>query len=96
LRNEYEGDMVDEDFMGRTGYGIAALRKMGSVPANFRIFAAGWIGKKPEDFKEMRVTGAEFRAATRGKYAGRLCVRVPHTKRHVIVTREEILAAEPE
>jgi len=82
-----------DDIMGDTPFGRAALRKFGPVPKNFRIYAAGWIGKRPEDWKTMKVTGAEFRHAKRGERAGELCIPIPGTVRHTVVTKEEIAAA---
>ncbi len=46
--------------MDSTAFGKAALAKFGAVPEGFHIFCAGWIGKRPEDWKSMRVQGAQF------------------------------------
>ena len=66
--------------MNKTSYGQAALKKFGSVPEGFEIFSAGWLGDKPEDWKNMRVRGAQF---CKGK-------RMPNTTMETIVTREEM------
>lgn len=80
---------VDEDIFASTSFGKAALKKLGPVPENFRLYSAGWLGKKPEDWKKMRVTGRVFRASKNGK----LDIPVPGTIRSVTVTRDEMQAA---
>ena len=70
------------DAMDTTSYGKAALRKFGAVPGGFHVFSAAWIGDKPEDWKQMRVIGAQFQSKR----------RVPGTTMTTIVTREEIEA----
>ncbi len=72
------------DSMSATIYGKAALKKFGAVPEGFEIFSAGWLGKKPKDWKTMRVTGAQFKGRK----------RIPHTTMQTIVTIEEMLAEE--
>lgn len=81
-----------DDIMGNTNFGRAALRKLGPVPANFRIYSAGWIEKQAKDWRSMKVAGAEFRVAKRGKNVGKLVVLLPGTVRTVVVTKEEIQA----
>lgn len=83
-----------EDIFGKQSFGKAALKKLGPVPENFRLYSAGWLGKKPEDWVEMRVTGCELRHAKKGVNAGKLCIPIPGTKRSVLVTKAEILACE--
>jgi hypothetical protein len=83
---------MDSDIMGNTNFGRAALRKLRPVPENFRIYSAGWIEKQPKDWGSMKVAGAEFRVAKRGKNAGKLVVLLPGTVRTVVVTKEEIQA----
>jgi len=83
-----------DDLMGSTSFGRAALKKLGPVSENFRIFSAEWVGKTPDGWKFMRVSGAEFRAETKGQDVGSLSVKVPLTTRTVVVTSEEIRAAE--
>jgi hypothetical protein len=73
-----------DDLMDKTGYGIAALRKFGAVPEGFHVFQAEWLGDKPEDWKTMRVTGAQFVGSK----------RIPRTTMSTIVTVEEMEAAE--
>lgn len=73
-----------EDVMSKTSYGQAALQKFGQVPEGFQIFSAGWIGEKPEDWKTMRVSGAQFKGRR----------RIPHTTMTTIVTKDEMAAFE--
>lgn len=54
------------DIFAQHPFGKAALKKMGAVPENFRLYCAGWIGENPEEWKCMDVTGAEFRRPLRG------------------------------
>lgn len=79
----------DEDIFASTSFGKAALKKLGAVPENFRLYSAGWLGKKPEDWKEMRVNGRVFRASKSGK----MDIPVPGTIQSVIVTLDEMRAA---
>lgn len=69
-----------DDVMDTTSYGKAARRKFGSVAEGFHVYSAEWIGKTPEEWSRMRVTGAQFK----GKR------RVPGTAMTTIVTREEM------
>lgn len=84
-------DMQDDVFAEQS-YGKAALHKLAPVPENFRLYCAGWLGKKPEDWTVMEVTGAEFRVAKSGPNKGKLSVMVPGTKRTVHVTKAEMKA----
>lgn len=77
-----------DDPLGQTAYGRAALRKLGAVPQNFRLYSAGWQGKTATARDSMRVAGREFRAGR----DGRLNVPVPGTIQVVIVTADEIRA----
>lgn len=69
-----------DNVMDTTAYGRAARLKFGAVPPDFHVFRAEWIGAMPEDWKTMRVTGAQF--------SGRR--RLPGTTMSVVVTREEM------
>lgn len=84
------------DVMHETSYGRAALRKLGAmapVGEAFRLYAAEWLGgSKPEEWHAMKVTGAEFREATRGPNKGKRTVRVQNSTRIAIVTIEEMRA----
>lgn len=80
------------DIYASCAYGKVALRKMAPVPENFRLFEAGWIEKRVETWRTMRVTGAEFRHAKSGPNKGALSIMVKGTTRSVYVTREEIEA----
>lgn len=73
-----------DDVMTKTTFGQAALKKFGTVPEGFEIYAAGWVGDKPEDWKTMRVSGAQFKGSR----------RIPHTIMTTVVTVEEMKAAE--
>jgi hypothetical protein len=50
-------DMTKDVFADQS-YGKAALKRMGDVPENFRLFEAGWMEKKPP-FRLMEVRGAD-------------------------------------
>ena len=82
----------DEDLFAGTGFGRAALKKLGTVPENFRLYKAEWLGKRPEDWKDMRVSGRVFRPSK----GGALSIPVPNTIQTVIVTRQEIASARNE
>lgn len=56
--------------MGATSFGRAEMKKMQCASPNFRIYEAEWLGDNPKDCDTMRVTGAEFREATRGPNKG--------------------------
>lgn len=74
-------------------YGKVALQKMGTLPENFYLFSAGWLG----DYKTtdtMEIKGAEFREALRGKNKGKLCMIVKGTERTAYVTTAEVKAFE--
>lgn len=80
---------MSEDLFASTSYGKAALKKLGPVPENFRLYYAGWICERPEDWISMRVKGRVFRASR----SGELDIPVPGTIRSVIVTRDEMRVA---
>lgn len=84
---------MEHDVFAEQSYGKVALQKMNPVPENFRLYAAGWLGEKPEEFTVMEVTGAEFRTAKSGPNKGKLSIMVPGTKRTVYVTKDEMKAA---
>ncbi len=84
---------MEHDVFAEQPYGKLALQKLGAVPENFRLYYAGWLGKKPEDFTVMEVTGAQFRVAKRGPNKGKLSIMVPGTKRTTYVTKDEMKAA---
>jgi hypothetical protein len=70
------------EVMDNTSYGKAARVKFGAVPEDFHIFEASWVGKRVEDWKSMRVKGAQFKGNR----------RVPGTTMVTIVTRDEMAA----
>lgn len=75
---------MSDNCMDITSYGKAARKKFGSVPADFEVFKAEWLGDKPENWKTMRVTGAQFRGSR----------RVAGTTMTTIVTREDMAACD--
>lgn len=78
------------DIFAQQPFGKAALKTLGNIPENFRLYEAGWVGNAPNDFRIMEVKGAEFRFALRGKNKGKLTVMVPGTIKTTYVTKEEI------
>ncbi len=74
-------------------YGKAALKKMGDVPENFRLYSAALKGEHP-NYHGMEVKGAEFRAPKTGKYKGQLSIMVKGTTRTAYVSNSEISAEE--
>lgn len=83
-------DMTEKLFE-QHAYGIAAIKKMGNISENFRLFQCGWLGgARPEDWHGMQCEGAEFRAARTGPNTGKLSIMIPGSKRTVYVSREEI------
>lgn len=85
---------MNEDFFATHPAGKLALSKMGAVPANFRLFEAGWLNDNPSANGVMEFRGAEFRVAKRGRLKGKLAIMVPNTTRTTFVTAAEMLAAE--
>lgn len=77
---------VQDDIFANFDFGKIALIKLAPVAANFRLYEAGWI----EDSDVMKVTGADFRNATRGKNKGKLTIPIPNTRRSAYVTVREI------
>ncbi len=77
---------MNEKVFENQAFGQAALKKIGHVAENFRLFESGWL----EDSDTMRVTGAEFRNAKSGPNKGRMTIMVPNTKRTVYVTKSEM------
>ncbi len=84
---------MEKDIFAEQPYGKLALKKLAPVPANFRLYEAGWLGKRHEDWNVMEVTGAEFRVAKTGPNKGKLSIKVKGTQRSTHVTREEIAVA---
>ncbi|MDL5034278.1 hypothetical protein QRD43_20420 [Pelomonas sp. APW6] len=81
---------METDLFAETSFGRAALKKLAPVPENFRLYSAEWLGKKPEEWNEMRVTGRVFRASR----SGCLDIPVAGTIQSVIVTRDEMRAVD--
>lgn len=75
----------------RYAYGKAALKKMGDVPENFRLYNAALQGNYP-NYHGMQVEGAEFRSPKTGKYKGQLSILVKGTRRTAYVSNAEINA----
>mgnify|MGYP007103403909 CR=1 FL=1 len=63
---------MEVDVFAQQSYGKIALQKMAPVPDNFRLYSAGWLGDKPEDWSVMKVSGAQFRTAKSGPNKGKL------------------------
>jgi hypothetical protein len=82
----------DQDTFTQTAFGKAALKKLAPLSANFRLYRAEWLGKKPEDWHEMRLTGRVFRAPKSGPDKGKLNIPVAGTIRSVVVSRTEVQA----
>lgn len=81
-------DMAIDIFAGYP-FGRAALKKMKNKSDNFRLF----FGENMLDGR-MKVKGAEFRVAERGKNKGKLSIIVPNTTQIVFITADEIRACE--
>ena len=84
---------MEHDVFAEQSYGKVALQKLAPVTENFRLYTAGWLGKKPEESTVMEVTGAQFRVAKSGPNKGKLSIMVPGTVRKVYVTDAEMKAA---
>ncbi len=73
-----------------TVFGQLALKKLGKVPENFRLYVAGISPQPPKAWTHMAVTGAEFRESKSGPNKGKLNIMVPGTSRTVRVPRSEL------
>ena len=73
-------------------FGKLALKLIGPVSKNFRLYEAGMSPQAPEEWTEMVVTGAEFAPATSGGNKGKLTYIIPGTERTVRVPRKDIQA----
>ncbi|WP_196491432.1 hypothetical protein [Comamonas testosteroni] len=82
---------MDARIMEETAYGRAALKKLGEVPGNFRIYSAGWLGNFSNPHG-MQVSGAEFRQAKSGPNKGKLHFKIEGTDRTTYVSKAEIEA----
>lgn len=80
---------MDEDIFAQMSYGKVALRKMGEVDPNFRLYCCGWVGDC-DTTDTMKVEGAVFRPAMSGPRKGKLVIEVPGTKRTAYVTTAEM------
>lgn len=85
---------MEKDPFANTTFGRLALKKLAPVSPDFRLYSAGWLGAKPEDWKVMSVTGAEFRVAKSGPNKGLRVIRVPGTSQTVHVTAKAMRAWE--
>jgi hypothetical protein len=83
---------MEKDIFAEFSYGKAALKKLAPVPESFRLYSAGWLGKKPKDWDVMEVTGAKFRVAKAGPSKGKLSIMVKGSQRSALVTRAEMQA----
>ncbi len=84
---------IEEHSLAAEIFGKVALKKLGTVHENFRLYKAGWLGARPP-FEIMEVTGARFRVAQSGPREGQLCIKVPATERTVYITSKEMKALE--
>lgn len=75
------------DFFADTNYGKIALRKLGDLPENFRLYAAHVVGSHEDTIK---VTGAEFREAKSGPNKGKLSVLIKGTEKTTYVSSVEM------
>ncbi|KAB7715145.1 hypothetical protein GBN32_01330 [Plesiomonas shigelloides] len=78
---------MEYDVFADYPFGKAALKKMKSKSDNFRLFFS-------ENMLDgsMKVKGAEFRVAKKGKNKGKLSIMVPNTTQTVFITADEIRA----
>lgn len=77
---------MDDRIWDDMAFGKAALKKMGDVPENFRLFSAGWVGEYP-NCHGMQVTGAEFQRMKRKTTHGK---KIKGTERSVYVSKAEM------
>lgn len=86
----------EEDTMGKQPFGrlaLSRLNKQSPLPEGFMLYSASWQGTYP-DFHNLRLVGAQIRAATRGPRKGELNIIVPGTTRTITLSREEVRKAE--
>lgn len=79
---------MQEPTLEKFPLGMAAIKKLGEVSENFRLYYGGWSG----DGLSFRFIGAEFAVAKHGPEAGSLSVMVPNTKRSVTLSAKEVEA----
>lgn len=79
---------MDDMYWHEMGFGKAALKKLGNVPENFRLFKSEWLGEFPNTHG-MQVTGAEFERMKRKTTHGK---KIKGTERSVYVSKAEIEA----
>ena len=77
---------MDNDVWGDASFAKIALQRMGDVPENFRIYAAGWLGEFP-NCHGMQVTGAEFARMKRKTTHG---TKIKGTERTVYVSKKDM------
>lgn len=78
------------DLFAQQSFGKAALKKLGPVADNFRLFSAGWLTDTTENSDVMQVKGAEFRAAKTGPNKGELSIMIKGSERMVYVSKLEM------
>lgn len=79
-----------EGIYEKMDFGQLALKKLGDVPANFRLYVAGIKPDPPKEWTHMEVTGAEFREPKSGPNKGKLCIIVPGSIRSTKLMRDEL------
>ena len=80
---------METDVLAEQIFGKLALKKLGPVGENFRLYCAEWLG---DQRVVMKVSGAVFRVAKSGKNKGRLSIMVKGTKQTAYITAEEMEA----
>lgn len=80
-----------EDVFAGTIMGRVALEKLKPVDPDFMFYYAGWLGEN--EYKVLKLSGAEFREARSGPRKGQVCILVKGTQRSVYLTAEEMRAA---
>lgn len=83
---------MDQKIYENFVFGKLAMKMLGPVPENFRLFEAGMHPQPPEEWASMKVTGAEFKAAKSGPNKGKLVEIIAGTERTVYVPRADIQA----
>ena len=78
---------MEIDIFAKQIFGKLALKKLGSVGENFRLYSAGWLD---DQRTVMKVSGAVFRVAKAGKNRGKLSIMVKGTEQTAYITADEM------
>ncbi|ADP20062.1 MULTISPECIES: hypothetical protein [Achromobacter] len=92
-------DVAREAIFERQPSGAAARKKLEgaigkTLSVAFYFYRGELIGDPNKEALPMKLTGCEFRPATKGSKKGRWIVPVPGTERSVVVTPEDVSAFE--